>query len=409
MVRAWVEAQSMSEHRRRFLAPMVGRASDERFRVSTPLELFFDLCFVVAVSQAAGPLHHSIDEHQIRHGVTGYLMVFFAIWWAWMNFTWFASAYDTDDDVYRITTFVQISGALVLAAGVDQAFERNDFRVITIGYVIMRLALVTQWLRAARSDPQRRPTALRYAIGVSAVQVLWLLRLAVPESWSFLPIFHLLVALELVVPIWAERAPGGPTTYHPHHIAERYGLFTLIVLGESVAAATIAFRGGLDEGGEHTGALIRLAVSGMVVVFALWWLYFDRSAHNLLSSLRTSIMWGYGHYFVFASAAAVGAGLGVAVDQATGHPEISSTLAGYAIAVPVAVYLFFVWLLHIRPHQSGPMKAAFPLAAVLALLTPLVPGTMELLAALLAMLVAVNVSIGRRVPDRAAQPVEEDA
>ncbi|MCU7727220.1 low temperature requirement protein A [Actinoplanes sp. KI2] len=390
----------MSEPRRRFLAPMVGRSSDEQFRVSTPLELFFDLCFVVAVSQAAAPLHHSIAVHQVRHGLTGYLMVFFAIWWAWMNFTWFASAYDTDDDVYRITTFVQISGALVLAAGVQQAFEHNDFRVITIGYVIMRLALVTQWLRAAKSDPQRRSTALRYAIGVSAVQALWLLRLAIPESWSFLPIFHLLVVLELVVPIWAERAPGGPTSYHPHHIAERYGLFTLIVLGESVAAATIAFRGGLDEDGAHTGALIRLAVAGLVVVFALWWLYFDRSAHNLLSSLRTSMMWGYGHYFVFASAAAVGAGLGVAVDQLTEHAEISAVLAGYAIAVPVAVYLFFVWLLHIRPHQSGPMKAAFPLAAALALLTPLTPVTMELLAALLAGLVAINVSVGRRVPDR---------
>ena len=391
----------MSEQpKRRFLTPMVGRSADEQFRVSTPLELFFDLCFVVAVSQGAGPLHHSIAEHHVRHGLTGYLMVFFAIWWAWMNFTWFSSAYDTDDDVYRITTFVQISGALVLAAGVEQAFEHNDFRVITIGYVIMRLALVTQWLRAAKSDPRRRPTALRYAIGVSAVQALWLLRLAAPESWSFLPIFHLLVALELVVPIWAERAPGGPTTYHPHHITERYGLFTLIVLGESVAAATVAFRGGPGEGGAYTGALIRLAVAGLVVVFALWWLYFDRSAHNLLSSLRTSMMWGYGHYFIFASAAAVGAGLGVAVDHATGQTEISSTLAGYAIAVPVAVYLFFVWLLHIRPHQSGPMKVAFPLAAMLAVLTPLVPATMELLAGLLAALVAINVSVGRRVPDR---------
>ncbi|HEX3310251.1 MAG TPA: low temperature requirement protein A, partial [Streptosporangiaceae bacterium] len=280
------------------------------------------------------------------------------------------------------------------------------------GYVIMRLALVTQWLRAAKSDPQRRPTALRYAIGVSVVQALWLLRLAVPESWSFVPIFHLLVALELVVPIWAERAPGGPTTYHPHHITERYGLFTLIVLGESVSAATIAFRGGLaesgglgdgsalGEGGEHTGALIRLAVAGLVVVFALWWLYFDRSAHNLLTSLRTSLMWGYGHYFIFASAAAVGAGLGVAVDQATGHTQISAVLAGYAIAAPVSVYLFFVWLLHIRPHQSGPTKAAVPLAAGLALLTPLTPATMELLAALLVVLVAINVSVGRRVPDR---------
>src|SRR5690242_7742929 len=140
----------MSSPTRSWLAPMRARRSDEPHRVSTPLELFFDLCFVVAVAQAALPLHHSISEDHVGHGVQGYLMVFFAIWWAWMNFTWFASAYDTDDDVYRITTFVQIAGVLVLAAGVQPAFDDNDFRVVTAGYVIMRLALVAQWLRAAR-------------------------------------------------------------------------------------------------------------------------------------------------------------------------------------------------------------------------------------------------------------------
>jgi low temperature requirement protein LtrA len=392
----------MSEQRtRRFLTPMVGRSADEPFRVSTPLELFFDLCFVVAVAQAAAPLHHSVAEGYVLEGLRGYLMVFFAIWWAWMNFTWFASAYDTDDDVYRITTFVQISGALVLAAGVAPAFENEDFRVITIGYVIMRLALVGQWLRAARSDPQRRATALRYAAGVGAVQVLWLLRLAVPESWPVVPVFVMLVVLELAVPIWAERAPGGPTTYHPHHIAERYGLFTIIVLGESVSAATVAFRGALDEG-EHVTALIRLAVAGLVIVFALWWVYFDRSAHNLLGSLRASLLWGYGHYFIFAAAAAVGAGLGVSIDYVTHHTEISSAPAGYAIAVPVSIYLLVVWLLHIRPHQRGPLLAVFPAAAVLVLLTPLVPATLELLAVVLVVLVAVNATLGRRIPDPVA-------
>jgi low temperature requirement protein LtrA len=385
---------------RNWLIPMRARSADEPHRVSTPLELFFDLCFVVAVAQAAAPLHHSIAEGHVLHGLRGYLMVFFAIWWAWMNFTWFASAYDTDDDVYRITTFVQIAGALVLAAGVGPAFEDNDFRVITIGYVIMRLALVAQWWRASRSDRPRRDVALRYAIGVTLVQLLWILRLWAPESWPVLPVFLLLVLADIAVPVWAERAAGGPTTYHPHHITERYGLFTIIVLGESVASATVAFRGALDEGSDYTAVLLRLAVSGLIVVFALWWLYFDRSAHALLTTLRTSILWGYGHYFIFASAAAVGAGLGVAVDHATHHAEISSTSTGYAIAVPVAVYLFLVWLLHIRPHQTGPMRLAFPVAAVLALLTPLTHVSLELLAALLVILVAINVTLGRKIPDR---------
>jgi low temperature requirement protein LtrA len=383
---------------RSWLTPMWARSATEDHRVSTPLELFFDLCFVVAVAQAGVPLHHSVVAHHVGHGIEGYLMVFFAIWWAWMNFTWFASAYDTDDDVYRITTLVQIVGALVLAAGVEPAFDNNNYLGITLGYVVMRLAMVAQWLRAARADSQRRATAVQYAVGIMIVQVFWLLRLALPQRW-WTPVFLALVVAELLVPIVAERAPGGPTTYHPHHIAERYGLFTIIMLGETVSAATVAVRAGLDTG-THVADLVSLAAAGIVIVFALWWLYFDRSAHGLLTSLRTSILWGYGHYFIFAAAAAVGAGLAVSVDYDTGYAEISGTVAGYAVAVPTVVYLFFVWLLHIRPHQRGPLLVAYPAVAVLAALTPLGPAPVGVLAGLLVVLVAITVSLGRRVPDR---------
>ena len=387
-----------TETRRGWLSPMRSRSSTEPHRVSTPLELFFDLCFVVAVAQAALPLHHDISEDHVGHGIQSYLMVFFAIWWAWMNFTWFASAYDTDDDLYRVTTLVQIAGALVLAAGVDSAFEGSNFTVITIGYVIMRLAMVVQWLRAAHGDSQRRPTAVLYAVGIAAVQALWLIRLALPEDWAT-PSFVLLAVLELLVPVIAERARGGPTTYHPHHIAERYGLFTIIVLGESIAAATVAIRTGLDEGAYRT-ELVSLAIAGLVIVFALWWLYFDRPAHGLLASLRMSMLWGYGHYFILASAAAVGAGLGVLVDYETHHSEISGTMAAYALAIPVAVYLFFVWALHVRPHQSGLSLIAYPVVVVLTLLAPLGPAPIHVIAVLLAGLVVVTASLGRRVPDR---------
>ena len=379
---------------RSWLSPMRARSSAESHRVATPLELFFDLCFVVAVAQAATPLHHAIAEHHVAHGLVSYAMVFFAIWWAWMNFTWFASAYDTDDDVYRITTMVQIAGALVLAAGVGPAFEDGNFFAITIGYVVMRLAMVVQWLRAARSDPERRQVDLRYAAGITIVQVLWLIRLALPEELGIAS-FVVLVVLEVLVPIVAERAPGGPTTYHPHHIAERYGLFTIIMLGEAVSAAVIAFRTSLDSG-EHVTDLVSLAIAGIVIVFALWWLYFDRSAGELLASLRTSILWGYGHYFIFASATAVGAGLAVAVDFDSGHAEISGTLAASAIAVPTAIYLIFVWLLHIRPRSPGPLGYAYPVVALLVLSAVFVPAPVHVIAALLVILVAVTVTVGRR-------------
>ena len=114
---------------------------------------------------------------------------------------------------------------------------------------------------------------------------------------------------ELAVPVIAER--GSMTTFHPHHIAERYRLYTVIVLGESVTAATLALQGALDDTDSPT--LIGLAVAGIVIPFCLWWVYFDHEDNPRLDSPRASFTWGYGHYFVFAAAAAVGAGLVVAV------------------------------------------------------------------------------------------------
>ncbi|WP_250004867.1 low temperature requirement protein A [Actinoplanes sp. M2I2] len=373
---------------------MRARSATEPHRTATPLELFFDLCFVVAVAQAALPLHHAIAEDHVAHGVGTYLIVFFAIWWAWMNFTWFASAYDTDDDVYRITTLVQIAGVLVLAAGVEAAFEDGNFTAAVIGFVIMRLALVAQWVRAARSDPDHRSVAVRYAFGVVVVQVLWLGWLTVPGSWS-VPLFVVLALAELLVPALAEYAPGGPTTYHPHHVAERYGLFTIIMLGEAVAATTIAVKTGLAEG-EHLVELAAVAASGLVLVFALWWLYFDRPARRLTSTPRVTLVWGYGHYLIFAAAAAVGAGLGVVVDYETHHAEVSGVVAGYAIAVPVVVFLLAVWLLHVRPAQTGAWLSTYPITAALVLLAPLGPAPVTVIALLLVALVVLTVSGSRR-------------
>ncbi|MEH0844838.1 low temperature requirement protein A [Micromonospora sp. CPCC 205711] len=364
---------------------MTARRPDEAHRTATPLELFFDLCFVVAVAQAAGNLHHDVSEHHLGHAAGSYLMVFFAIWWSWMNFTWFASAYDTDDDVFRITTLVQIAGALILAAGVPRAFTEGDFTTITYGYVVMRLAAVTHWTRAAVGDPAHRATTIRYAIGVAVVQVGWLLRLTLPDGWGVAS-FVVLALADLLVPVVAERP--GMTTWHPHHIAERYGLFTLIVLGEAVLATSLAIQTGVDAGGE---GLWSLAGAGAVIVFALWWLYFDRPV-QVPTLLRRSLFWGYGHYFIFAAVAAVGAGLAVAVDHERHVAHLSGVAAGYAVAIPVAVYLFTVWVLHVRRQQRGPVLAAFPVTVALVLLAPLGPVPVHLVAALLFLLVALTVA-----------------
>jgi low temperature requirement protein LtrA len=326
------------------------RSTDEAHRTSSPLELLFDLTFVVAVASITAELAHGIADGHALEALTPFLQVFFAIWWAWMNFTWFASSYDTDDVPYRLLTMVQMAGVLVLAAGVPTAFEASDYRAITYGYLLMRIGLVAQWLRAAREDAASRRTALRYVLGISMLQVGWLARLALadtgvlPEA-SLTPVFVVLAALELAVPRWAERV--RPTNWHPHHIAERYGLFTIILLGESVFAASTGVDAVLESGAGVTGSLVTIAAAGLVLLFALWWLYFLEPAGEGLASRRQwSFVWGYGHYGLFAALAAIGAGLEVAVEHTGHHLDVSVIGVGYAVATPVCVFLFLLWGVH---------------------------------------------------------------
>lgn len=115
-------------------------------------------------------------------GIADYGFVFFGIWWAWMNFTWFATSFDTDDWLYRVLTVLQMGGVLVFASGIDPAFEQHDYSVLVVAYVVMRVALVAQWLRAARWAGPTRRAARSYAAGISLVQVLWLGSLLLPAG-----------------------------------------------------------------------------------------------------------------------------------------------------------------------------------------------------------------------------------
>ena len=377
---------------------MEARDPHEAHRAATPLELLFDLCFVVAVAQAASSLHHGLAEGHIAQAILGYGLVFFAIWWAWMNFTWFASAYATEDVPYRLMVLVQIAGALVVAAGIPRAFEAVDFGVVTLGYTILRVGLVANWLRAARSDPPRRSTALRYAVGLAACQAGWVLLLTLPPEW-WIRGWLILAPGELLVPIWAERSQ--PTRWHPHHISERYGLFVLIVLGESVMAATLAVQRAVDAG-EVLRPIAGCIMGGLLIFFCLWWIYFDRPAHRFLISNRDGFVWGYGHFLIFASAAAIGAGLGVSVDVFTGHASLSARAAGLSVGVPVAVFALCVYRLVVRPLERGRLlTAAFVGTAILVLLAAGSIWAVLLIGLILAALVAVVIGLDqarRRTP-----------
>jgi low temperature requirement protein LtrA len=169
-----------------------------------------------------------------------------------------------------------------------------------------------------------------------------------------------------MVPMWAERA--GMTPWHPHHISERYGLFTIIVLGESILAATNATQQAL-AGGLFSANFLLFCLGALLTVFCMWWLYFEDEAAKRLIDYKTAFYWGYGHYFIFAAAAAAGAGLAAQVDYRVGTAQADATVIGYGLAVPVAIYVLFTWLVHKRVSQS---KGAwvFPLAALAVLVTP---------------------------------------
>lgn len=370
------------------LTPMRPRDPAEPHRAATPLELFFDLVFVVAVSIAASNLHHALAEGHAAAGLQAYLLVFFGIWWAWMNFTWFATAFSNEDWLYRLLTFVQMAGVLVFAAGIEPAFASHDYAVLVAGYVVMRVAMVAQWLRAARGAPELRRTALTYAVGIAVLQVVWVAYLWVPSQAAGTALLVSLVLGEVAVPVAAERR--RPTPWHAHHITERYGLFTIIVLGESLLASANAVIEAI-HGGEEVRSLAELSALTLLVAAALWWIYFWPPHHRSIGSLWRSVRYGYGHYLVFASAAAVSAAVELEIDVISGHAEVSRTTAGLALSVPIAVFVFTTWWIAIRDQAPVAVNVALPLAAVLVLLDPLVPVPFAVTGAVLVGVVVVLV------------------
>ncbi|MGO4603252.1 low temperature requirement protein A [Terrabacter sp. 2YAF2] len=370
---------------------MQPRDPHETHRVATPLELFFDLVFVVAIAGAAAQWHHGLTEGRLED-LLSFVMVFFAIWWAWMNYTWFASSYDCDDVPYRLLTFAIMTGSLMLAAGIPDLFATEQSGLVVGGYAVMRFAMVAMWLRAAASHPQGRATALAYAVGISVVQVLWIARLLLQGHAVLLGSFFALVVLELLVPILAERR--GITPFHPHHIAERYALLTLIVLGEVILASVQAVQAALGQGADP--GLLPLVVGGLFVVFSMWWLYFKRDHAGLFGrSIRSTFLAGYGHYLVFASVAATGAALAAAVDRVQGEGHASVRVVGLALAGAVAVYLWGLTAMHAlagAPTSETRVGVAVGVAVLLvAAVVPAIGITVLMIGLLLAAAVAHHV------------------
>ena len=353
------------------LRPLLPRDPNEHHRVATPLELLFDLVSVIAIASAAAGLHHAISENHAGQGIVIYLIAFFCIWWAWMNFTWFSSAYDNDDVVYRLLTMILMGGSLTMAAGIQFLFTAvPDLTMVVFGYIVMRLAMVVLWLRAAYHDPAHRRTNVAYAVGIFLVQIYWLIFLGTQLlSTGFgYALWALGALLELAVPAIAEPLTKN-TPWHRHHIMERYGLLNIIVLGETLLAGSIALR---QFTGEFNLMLVHTALSALVIVFALWWAYFARQEHLGSHRLSRALQWGYGHFFIFTSGAAVGAGFAVLVDVITHHAEVPLIVGDYAVGIPVAFYFASLWFVRDRFACNGAARYALLVFGLLGLIAPAV-------------------------------------
>ena len=341
------------------LIPMSGRDPKERHRSATPLELLFDLAFVVAFGAAADQLAHFVADGTAAVGILGFAFAIGGTCWAWINFTWFASAYDTDDWFYRLTTMVQIIGVVVFSLGIPAFFHslenigeggHIDNTVMLSGYIVMRVALVVQWLRAAKQDPERRRTAMAYAFWVGIAQVFWVIvTIANLDAPMFFLITTAIFALEGVGPVLAERKTSG-TPWHPHHVAERYGLLAIIALGEGVFGTSTAVAVLVENQGWTIEAVL-VVVAGLGLTFGLWWIYFMQPSGPILAKYRNrSWGWGYSHIVLYGAIAATGAGLHVAAYVIEGEAVIGVLGAVMAVAVPVLVFVLalfsmYSWLL----------------------------------------------------------------
>jgi low temperature requirement protein LtrA len=303
----------------------------ERGRKVTWLELFFDLVFVAAVAQAGT---HLRDDYSPA-GLMRFGLLFVLIWWAWLGHTTFSTRFDTDDVVQRALTALQLFLVAVMAVNATGALDSRDSAGFAAAYSVMRLVLAGQFLRARRVRRARALTT-RYASACGAAAVLWL-----ASAFLDTPVRFLVWAVALTIDV------GTPllTTRHlvnvPHdaaHLPERFGLFSIILIGESMAAVMA----GMGHQEYWSLRAASAAIGGIATVFAIWWAYFDgvdATAHRMVRTMGDAArfhVWSYAHLPLYLGIAVLGVGIERVIETATEAPlpaRETLILAGAALSV----------------------------------------------------------------------------
>ncbi|WP_247003423.1 low temperature requirement protein A [Halosolutus gelatinilyticus] len=278
-----------------------GTTDDNRH--ATWLELFFDLVFVVAIAQLAHRLH---DDHTLI-GVLGFVALFVPVWWAWIGSTFYATRFDTDDVEYRLLTAVEMFGVIALAVNVHGGLGETS-RGFALAYVLVRSVLVFKYFRAHRHLPDVRSLTAPMGIGYTIAALIWLVSVFVPTPYRF-GLWGVAIAIDIATPILVRRQHID-IPVHPTHIPERFGLFTIIVLGETIVSVVAGIS--IQEWAPTT---ILMAICSTVIAFSLWWLYFDNYDESALRTAReegrmgTYFAWIYVHFPFAIGITAIGVGV----------------------------------------------------------------------------------------------------
>lgn len=271
-------------------------------RKATWLELFYDLIFVVAIAE----LSHSLSKDVSVQGFIGFVALFVSVWWCWLGATFYATLFDTDDIRDRLLTLLQMMIVAALAVNVHHGLSTSSIG-FALSYVAVRCILIFQFLFAGYHIKQARPLTNWYAVGFSIGVALWLVSIFVPIPWRFV-LWILGLILDFSIPL----GTGNLATKIPpdvSHIPERLGLFTIIVLGESIVAVV---RGVADR--EWNISSILVALLGLSIAFSFWWLYFDSVSGSPWENMKTGrigivLCWLYSHVVLAIALAATGLGV----------------------------------------------------------------------------------------------------
>ena len=306
-------------------------AEDERH--ASWLELFFDLVFVVAIAE----LSHELVVNHTLGGFATFVALFVPVFVAWQGFSFYADRFDTDDVLFRVCMLSAMLAVAALAVQIP-GVAHGESAGFALAYVAIRVLIVVLNLRAYRHVPLARPLVGRYVLAFSSSVVLWTASLAVPEPWRFV-LWGIGLAVDLGVPALIGPRFVGRVPLHASHIPERFALFTIIVLGESVVAVALGVAGSDWRLSSAVGAAL-----GFLAVACLWWTYFDVGAGLALApGPWTAVRFIYTHVPMWAALTAVAAGVNLLIEEA-GAASLDAG-ARWALCGGAAMYLCCVSLI----------------------------------------------------------------